>query len=182
MRALRKNDPATKRVPRLKLSVSPRLRGVLTGGAFIVVAGILGWSAQELTYSQALQDWERQRLPTDRIWNYALGNRGWTVSQPSPISHQAFKKLPASLDAAGSVWASPDLEWVIVYHDSNHPTPYQLFCRGCRTAPERWDPVGTGWSAFDRIMKQAETTKAKPIQALKRTKKAKFVDSREIQY
>jgi hypothetical protein len=183
MRSLRKDASEPQRKSRFSLRLDPRFKSFAFAGAFIAIAGLLAWSAQSLTYSHALEDWERSRLPSDRVWTYALGNHGWTLAPPAaPAVHQALKKLPASLDSAGSVWASPDWSWIMVFTDPNQVVSHKLFCRDCKTAPERWDPVGTGWSAFDRVLAQLEQVKTAPVQARKGRKTIKFVDSREIHY
>ncbi len=182
VRGLRKNDSSAKRLPRFSLALHPRLKSVISAISFIVIAGVLAWSAQDLTYSQALRDWERGRLPSERVWAYALGNRGWNTPKPSPIVHQALKKLPASLDTAGSVWVSPHLEWIIVFTDPNQTVSHRLFCRECKAPPERWEPAGTGWSAFDQVLERLEREQAARPPAQKGRKTIKFVDSREIHY
>lgn len=181
VRQLRKNGSETKWIPR-RGKLNPRLKGGLFAASFISVAGVLAWSAQDLTYSHALSDWERSRLPSDRTWTYALGNQGWSSPSPSPTVHQALKKLPASLDRAGSVWTSPDLEWIVVFTDPNQTVSHKLFCHDCKKAPERWDPAGVGWSAFDQVLEKLERTKATRSVAQTKRKTIKFVDSREIHY
>jgi hypothetical protein len=187
VRGLRKNDPAEKRVSRvplkLSLHLSPRVRGAIWGGAFILIAAILAWSAQELTYSHALSDWERSRLPSDRTWTYSLEKFGWSVPPlASKITHQALKKLPASMDTAGSVWASPSLDWIAVFSDPNQTVSQKVFCHDCSKAPERWEPLGTGWSAFDQVLGRLEKIQATSRVVQKVRKTIKFVDSREIHY
>jgi hypothetical protein len=182
VRSLRKNDSGTRRLPGLSLKFHPRFKSGIFATAFFAIAGILAWSAQDLTYSHALRDWERSRLPSDRIWTYALGNHGRIVPPLSAVVHQALKKLPASLDSPGSVWASPGLEWIVVFIDPNQTVSHKVFCRDCKKPPERWDPMGTGWSAFDQIMERFEKAPVPSLSDRKSRKTIKFVDPREIHY
>jgi hypothetical protein len=175
IRQLRKNDSGQKRI-------SPRLKGGIFGAGFILISGILAWSAHELTYSHALTDWEQSRLPSDRTWSYSLAKYGWASPQITKIVHQALKKLPASIDTAGSVWASPSLDWLVVFADPNQTMVQKVFCRDCSKIPERWDPLGTGWTAFDQVMARLEKIQSTPRVSPKVKKVMKFVDSREIHY
>jgi hypothetical protein len=187
VRGLRKNDPAEKRMSRFTLKLpprlSPRLKGAAFGGTFILIAAFLAWNAQELTYSHALSDWERSRLPSDRTWAYSLERYGWsTPPAASKTAHQALKKLPASYDSAGSVWASPTLDWIIVFSDPSQVVSQKVFCHDCKKLPERWEPLGTGWTAFDQVLARLEKIQATSRVTQKVRKTIKFVDSREIHY
>lgn len=179
VRGLRKNDPREKRV---SPKHSQRLKGGILGGAFILIAAILAWSAQDLTYSHALSDWERSRLPSERTWAYSLAKFGWVSPPVSKITHQALKKLPASLDMAGSVWASPSLDWITVFSDPNQTVSQKVFCHDCSKVPERWEPLGAGWAAFDQVLARLEKIQSTPRTPQKVKKVMKFVDSREIHY
>jgi hypothetical protein len=154
----------------------------LLGISFLSAAGFLAWGAQDLSYSRAFEDWERHRLPSERTWIYALGSRGWHESSSNELTHKALRKLPTTLDSAGSIWASPDLEWIVVFTDPLQTVPEKLFCRECQKPPERFVPLGTGWPGFDLAMARLEKVKNRVVLATKVRKSYKFIDVREIHY
>lgn len=161
-----------------RAGLSPRWRAGLMGFAFLAIAGFLAWGAQEAAYSEAFNDWEHHRIPSEKVWIHALGSRGLTSPSSPEILHKALRNLPSLLDAAGSAWMSPDSEWVVVFENPDQSVPQKLYCRSCRQPPPKWEPMGIGWSGFDQIMARLDSQPAPKL-----VKKAlKFHDPREIQY
>lgn len=154
--------------------ISPTLKNTVVGFLSIALAGLLAWGAQGLSHSEALKDWESQRLPTEQTWKYALGSRGWAAPGDSRLVQHALRKLPSTMDREGAVWMSPDSNWLTVFRSSEATLPQAIFCRNCLQPPTSWEPLGIGWSGFDRVFQRLDQAP--------QVKTPKFHDPREIQY
>jgi hypothetical protein len=160
----------------------------VTGALLLLSSAGLGVWAHDLSQTDALRGWERSRSPSERIWLHALGSRGFKRLDPEKdgtLMHRALRVLPGTLDAAGSAWLSSDGAWALVFVNPDETVPFRVFCLQCRKVPERWDPLGTGWKAFDLTLEKVDhalTQRPHEAAVPTRPNPARARDPREIRY
>ena len=158
------------------------------------LAVILGLHAQKISHLAAAAEWESEHQPTERIWDYALRNIGLHRVQDAKFLGRAVRTLPISFDDKHSVWTSPEAPWIAVFTDrkaEKEPLIYSYYDFGASSHrlppqnvafPKAWQPVGEGWSGFEKGLQQLESQ----VKALQKTvppkRRAEFNDPRAIQY
>lgn len=143
---------------------------------------LLGVWANELSELEAIKKWERTHLPSERLFEFAMGSRGLRgVSEPRQLQ-KLIRSITTHLDATGSVWLSSDLNWVAFYSNPDQGIQVQFYCLECLKLPQNWQPVGIGWLALEQVTGVLDQRKSEIHLSAVRNPKTVFRDPREVVY
>jgi len=156
--------------------------------AFLGASGLLGFFAYGVSKDEALRGWLLQNPPSVATWKHALSASGFRETRDLLFRQRAARSLPATMDADGTVWLAEDMMWIAISGAAGGD--FVLLLTRCRTDAEakkirldqaKWENVGTGWEAFDRVLGRAAKN---PLAAAQKTpaQKGRFHDPREIRY
>ena len=159
-----------------------RFRRKLIGITLVLAAAALAFWAQNLARVSAIRDWERTHGPGEKVWNSALGARGFAPVRDPRLLQKDSRKLPMRLDSEGSIWISPDSEWITIFSNPDQTLPIAIYCWDCAHPPSDWESLGDGWEAFDSALQRIDRVLGGRQKEILSKKSVKIIDPREILY
>ncbi len=156
------------------------------GILLLLISVLLAFYAKDIALVQAEATWHRTHFPGQAVWEWTLGQKGFSrVSAPAEI-HRFLRALPLSLDSAHSVWLENQAETIVVFQAPELDVLPLVYTRADKraraTKPSRsqWQPLGTGWPAFELALEAIE--KMPRPQVVRSRPQRRFSDPRAIQY
>jgi len=151
-------------------------------GAFFLLALVLGVWANGIAEMEAISKWERNHLPSERIFKFALGSRGMHQVQDLNQLQKVMRSVPSRLDEMGSIWISTDANWAAYYSSPDQALQAQIYCLRCSNRPEKWKPLGIGWRGLEDALDEIDknTLLSKPLAQKKKGRLPR--DPRELIY
>ena len=135
----------------------------LTGIALLLLSFLIAQGAHEASLSTGRGEWERQHAPGLKIWEFALGSRGY---KPVTQEYAFLKKTRflSALDSSAKFWLSPEQACIALFEQQNE-TPSKLFCAIAKAksgGSSGWEPIGTGWPGFEVALARIDQMKSQP--------------------
>jgi hypothetical protein len=133
-------------------------RSRLIGSAYFALSGVLGFMAFTFSREEAIEYWERTFLPSEQVVRFSFGSRGLVEAGEGYLVQKAFRSLPSSIDAKGSIWLNADPIWVAVFlpHPETGTIQAVAYCFDCKSLPKNWEPKGIGWRALDKTLETVD--------------------------
>lgn len=156
-----------------------KARKTLLGIVLLISALGFGLWAHDLARSDALWDWEHHHFPSSEVWTHGLGSRGYRPLQKQDTVEKLMRIIPAKREQTEEIWISENAEWVAIFTNQDQAIPMKAFCRSCQTIPNQWEPLGSGWVAFDQTLSKIDQSHSG---GLARVKTQVHFDPREIHY
>lgn len=156
-------------------------------GIFLIFFSIpLGFWAEKIARSEAVQEWEKAHPPSRVIWEHAIGSRGFQKLQESKSLQKILKSLPSMIDDPGAIWLSSDRQWIVIFSQENELTETsQIYCVSCKNpTPGKiaWESLGIGWTGFEQVMKSLDANPTYSSRSIDKKKTTFSHDIREIRY
>jgi hypothetical protein len=156
------------------------------GVASMVSSLFLGYWANQLSETAAIEKWEKAYLPSREVVHFALGSRNLKQPKDQRQIQRILRSLPQRLDDGGSFWISQDSNWVTYYATSEEQTDPQIHCLNCSPSAipnssfNLWQPAGLGWRGLEKILEKIDL---KIKNTPRTTQKNRFFrDPRELVY
>ena len=119
---------------------------------FLLAAIFLASWAHSSSQAEAVLNWERTHVPSEKLVQVALQSRGLRRMEEGKVLNKVLRELPVSLDEKSAIWMTSDSNWVAYYLDPDQATQAQVFCLECSTPPSPWQPVGLGWQGLEAAL------------------------------
>lgn len=154
---------------------------------FLILFSIfLGFWAEKIARSEAVQEWERAHPPSPLIWGHAMGSRGLQKLQDPKILQKILRSLPSMLDEPGSIWLSSDQLWLVIFSsDTELTVTAQIYCTSCKNPTQgkiAWERFGNGWIGFEQVLQRLDTHPTYSSKLIDKKKTSFPQDIREIRY
>src|SRR3989338_1364635 len=101
-----------------RTALNPVARKRMIGLFFVLLALILGFKAEKLSRSLALDEWLGTHAPNEQTWMHALGARAFSKVTEETVLNKATMTMPTDLIKKGAVLIDATRKWIAV-HDIN---------------------------------------------------------------
>lgn len=161
-------------------------RRKLIGLCWLLLSVILGFWAEQIAQSEALQTWKDTHPPSPRVWRHALGSLGFEQCTDSKVLQKVLRNIPSMVDDHGSIWLSTETQWIAIYsneEDSTFPVDiYGLNCALPKEGVRNWNNFNSGWDGFDQVLEHLTQALPHSPKMVEKKKSKLSRDSREIRY